>query len=460
MRNRLLVLLFVFMFNSVRSSACTGMPGSVDRVVCLADSLKSTMTATQQSSLQLSYSYVNSQSWSNLPTTMQPRLGLSLASMTAAQVPIAMMIVREISGTAIDEGYDEAQQLLIADEYLKNNGGGSGYGQGLYYLCFNGTPTLTGLFSIKFGGHHLQIENTYNNGVMVGATPHFEAIEPVTFTTGGVTYDPITQEKNALSAMFSTLSTTELATAHLSTTFTDVLMGAKNNGSYKDWIFPATKVGLCAGGLTTAQKNLVLDAIRTYVYDIDSINCDAIMGMYSLQINDTYIAYSGTTSLATRNDYVRIDGPGVWIEFTVQGGIIFSGVHYHSIWRDHFRDYGGAGSAAGIQSTPVGSVMTGMDELQQEKQVCTVRQNYPNPMSGRTTFPISLDQDGHLSIVIVDQQGRVVSHLMTDRPFVAGNHEIPFISEDGTMAAGIYYVDLSFRNSRMTSRTRKPFIVQ
>lgn len=31
-----------------------------------------------------------------------------------------------------------------------------------------------------------------------------------------------------------------------------------------------------------------------------------------------------------------------------------SGIHYHSIWRDHTRDYGGAGSTAGVQTTAVG----------------------------------------------------------------------------------------------------------
>jgi hypothetical protein len=72
-----------------------------------------------------------------------------------------------------------------------------------------------------------------------------------------------------------------------------------------------------------------------------------------MKLDETYIAFSGSTALATKNDYVRIDGPNVWIEFTVQGGIVMSGVHYHSIWRDHTRDYGGAGSASGLQTVQV-----------------------------------------------------------------------------------------------------------
>jgi hypothetical protein len=47
------------------------------------------------------------------------------------------------------------------------------------------------------------------------------------------------------------------------------------------------------------------------------------------------VAYSGSTTLDTLDDYVRIDGPRVWIEFACQRGI-----HYHTIWRDRVTDYG------------------------------------------------------------------------------------------------------------------------
>lgn len=319
-------LLFISALFSVTyshvSKACPGGTGSVAKIVCLADSLKATLSTTQKASLELSYLYTNSQTWSNLPVTMQARIGIRLGDLTAAQLGIAKAIVSEISGSVANEGNDEVQQLLLADDYLTANGGGTAYGSGQYYLCFNGTPTLTGLFSVKFGGHHLQIENTYNNGVMVGGTPHFEAVEPLSFTSGNNTYTPMNQEKNALAAMFSTLSTTELASAKLSITFTDILMGAKNNGSYKDWIFPTTKVGLKVGSLTSEQKALVLEAIKTYVLDIDDVNAAAIIAQYTKELDETYISFSGNATLNTKNDYARIDGPGVWIEFTVQGGIV------------------------------------------------------------------------------------------------------------------------------------------
>jgi hypothetical protein len=46
--------------------------------------------------------------------------------------------------------------------------------------------------------------------------------------------------------------------------------------------------------------------------------------------------------VTANGNYFRIEGPRLWIEFSVQRGVIFnSDIHYHTIWRDKFGDYGG-----------------------------------------------------------------------------------------------------------------------
>jgi len=56
----------------------------------------------------------------------------------------------------------------------------------------------------------------------------------------------------------------------------------------------------------------------------------------------TSFGYSGSTSVSRPGDYVRIDGPSVWIEFSMHSGIVFSHPHPHAVWRDKKTDYGGA----------------------------------------------------------------------------------------------------------------------
>lgn len=314
-------------------STCTSLTG-IAKLVCLCDQFKASLSTTQQATLQLSYTYANIKTWSNLPASMSARKGLKLGDLTTAQVALAKAIVKEISGTTSNEGYDEVQQLLLADDYLYANGGGSAYGSGNYYLAFFGTPSSTGTFEIMFTGHHKTIQSTFTNGAFVAATPSFAATEPLSFTANSTTYTPINQEKTAFVNLLAGLSATQLATAKSSATFTDLICGPTAN-----WSFPTTRSGLVCSGLTAAQKNLVINAIATYVNDVDDTNAATILATYSSEIDATYILYSGTTAMNTQADYIRIDGPHVWIEFSVQGGIILSGVHHHSIWRDRINDY-------------------------------------------------------------------------------------------------------------------------
>ena len=57
----------------------------------------------------------------------------------------------------------------------------------------------------------------------------------------------------------------------------------------------------------------------------------------------THIAWSGSTDSTVIGSYLRIDGPRVWIEFVCQRGVVFRDqIHFHTIWRDKAKDYGGS----------------------------------------------------------------------------------------------------------------------
>lgn len=61
----------------------------------------------------------------------------------------------------------------------------------------------------------------------------------------------------------------------------------------------------------------------------------------SAELADTYVAYSGSIEFTEQNDYIRVDGPSVWIELSLQSGIVLEGNHPHTVWRDRNTDYGG-----------------------------------------------------------------------------------------------------------------------
>jgi hypothetical protein len=313
---------------------CTGTTG-VAKVVCAAQNFKATLSTAQLAAVQLDYTQANAVKWSNLPCGNQCRNGVALSTLSATQLVAAKALIAAVAGTAANDGYDEAFQIVAADDVLGTTAG-SMYSAGLYYIAFLGTPTATGTWQLQFGGHHLALNTTYKNGAVAGATPIFEGVEPKTWTTNGTTYAPLANEQATMAAMLASLSTAQLATARLATTFSDVVLGPNQDGK-----FPATKLGLPVSSLSAAQQALVLAAMRPWVQDADDATAASLLATYQGELANTYIAYSGNATLAANADYVRIDGPSAWIEFVCQSGVVYRNeIHYHSVWRDRARDYG------------------------------------------------------------------------------------------------------------------------
>ena len=322
--------------SSTTTTDCSTATTPTAKVVCAAEAFLATLSTAQKAAVLLDYSRANAINWSNLPCA-NCRAGLPLAGLTAAQVNAALAVVAAATGSTAQEGYDEAMQIRAADDVLKS-AGGSGYSSGSYFIAFLGVPSMTGTWQLQFGGHHLTINSTYSAGAVQGSTPRFEGIEPTSWTaTNGTVYAPLSSEHTAMVAMLSSFSSDQLASAKLTTTFSDVLLGPNTDGK-----FPATKVGVPVGSLSADQQALVLAAIKPWVQDTDDATAARLLPVYQNELANTYIAYSGNPTLTNNADYVRIDGPGVWIEFVCQAGAVYQNqLRYHSVWRDHTRDYGG-----------------------------------------------------------------------------------------------------------------------
>jgi Protein of unknown function (DUF3500) len=190
---------------------------------------------------------------------------------------------------------------------------------------------------LQFGGHHFAFANTYNKGKLVGATPSFRGLEPSIFEYKGKKYQPLEQERVAFSNIITDLNEQEKNKAKLSYTFNDILLGPNQDGK-----FPNEHQGQKIGDLNKKQQNLVIKAIELYVKDLDTENAKIFMEKYSKELTDTYIAYSGSGNMGQVSDYIRIDGPSIWIEYSAQSSRDFPGTsHPHSVWRDRKSDYGG-----------------------------------------------------------------------------------------------------------------------
>jgi len=322
--------------SSTGSVDCSNATTTVAKVVCAVEAFKATLSATQLATVQLTLTKANAIKWSNLPGGVSIRNGLEFSTLSAAQLTAAKAVIAAASGTTANDGYDEFSQINAADDVLGTKAG-AGYSSGKYIIAFLGTPSATETWMLQFGGHHYAQNITYNAGAVASATPSHQGIEPKTWTAGTTTYAPMAVEHDAMAVMLASLTTAQLASAKLSTTFSDVSLGPKKDGQ-----FPTTKLGVAVSTLSDAQKLLVLAAIKPWTNDVDDATGTANLKLYENELAGTYISYSGNAALTSNADYARIDGPSVWIEFVCQSGVVYQNeIHYHSVYRDHTRDYNG-----------------------------------------------------------------------------------------------------------------------
>jgi hypothetical protein len=313
----------------------TGHP----RLVCLANGLQHGMSPELRAQLRRPYSAADARRWSNFPPVGYPeRVGPTLGDFTPAQLGFVKAMLATAAGLAKNEGYDELEQILNADDYLKaNTTDNAGFSSGNFHIAFLGTPAERGTWELYFGGHHTAVANTYRDGRLIGATPSFRGVEPFTpFTMNGRTNAPMAQERDAFAAMLTGLTPAQQREAKLDMIFTDVVVGPQRDDN-----FPTTREGVRVGSLDPHRQQLVLAAIDRYVMDISQPDAAAILRRYQAELGDTYVAFSGAPGMNAENDYVRIDGPSVWIEFSMQPGRSIPGIHPHSVWRDRRSDYGG-----------------------------------------------------------------------------------------------------------------------
>ncbi len=329
--------------NTYTASDCSSLTGNA-KVVCLANNFLATLSTSQLSDAVITLNLTNAKKWSNLPGGVSIRNGVEFSSLSSTQLAAALEVIKAASGTTSNNGYDEFNSIRLADTYLSTVGGGSNYSEGEYIIAFLGTPSTTGKWQLQFGGHHYAQNITYDAGVVTSITPSHQGVEPVTWTTSGTTYAPMTDERSGMAEMLASFSTAELATAKISSTFTDCLMvpGSTTNS------FPSTKQGIQVSTLSAAAQAKVLAAMMPWINDLDAASAASFTSLYTNELAGTYVTYASNSSgssgnagsfLTANTDYVRIDGPSVWIEFICQSGVVLSGIHYHTVFRDHNRDY-------------------------------------------------------------------------------------------------------------------------
>ena len=326
----------------------TSSSGIVDLANAYLTSLGSGTTA--YNATLVAASQTAAAKWINLPAnpnsdgTQSQRNGVAYSSLTTAQKTAWTNLVSALlaSGTAANQ----FSLIRGADNVLRNTYNASAYSGDYQYIGIVGTPSTTSGWMIQLGGHHNAHNYYYNGNSLQTTTPYFLGTEPTSYTSGSTTVYPMGTQFDASSAFLKSLSTTQLGLAKLSSSFSDVYLGPGKDARSN---FPTTGRGALVSSLSLSSTQLgyLKSVIAAWVLG-RTTDAYSYQSLYESELSNTYVAYSGNSSapgtvFTTQGDYLRIDGPHVWIEFVCQNGIVVQNqIHYHSIWRDRVTDYNAA----------------------------------------------------------------------------------------------------------------------
>jgi hypothetical protein len=336
-------------------------------VVTAANAFLATLSTSQKTAIDATSSNTNTSAlynsklanvevWSNVPVSASTRNGLQFASLTAAQLNAALAVA---NAALSSNGTTLLEEVRLADQYISGevtNAKGttnSMWGYKKYYIAFVGAPSTTAPWTLQLGGHHIAYNITYN-GTYTSGTPMFAGNEPNSWTYNGTTHAPLGVQRNALVSLRSALGTTAL----LSGTYSDVVFGPNGTGNHdtvQPKSYPTSGRGQLYSTLTETQKALAKTFIESWVNTQTSSIASELLAIYEspASLAETYVGYAGSSAtLSASGSYFRVDGPRLWIEFIVQGGVYDqSGVHDHGVFRDKLTDYGAAYGSTTVATT-------------------------------------------------------------------------------------------------------------
>jgi hypothetical protein len=305
------------------------------RTVNAAKTFLSTLDQKQRQSVLYAFDDEKQRArWSNLPTAMVQRGGLSLKDMNDAQRSAAMAVV---AAALSPRGYEKVQQIMEGDEMNKikerNN---PLFGKELYFISILGTPSEKDPWMLQFGGHHLAVNITIagERGVL---TPTLTGAQPALYTIDGKTVRPLGRESDKALALLNALDETERKQAVLGFRLVDLVLGPGQDGKT---IQPE---GLKASAMNDRQRAMLLDVISEWANIVHESAAAARMAELKADINETWFAWSGPTTGSVGSNitaYYRVQGPHLVIEYAPQrlGGD--PALHVHTMYRDPTNDYG------------------------------------------------------------------------------------------------------------------------
>lgn len=260
------------------------------------------------------------------------RTGIALADLGTNQTAALRELLHHM---LTHTGNDRIDAILATEAALGVIEGSRGYRDPKkYYTAVFGTPAASGRWALRFEGHHLSVNLTFEGDTIIAATPLFLGANPETIPAGpdkglralGKQVDLARRAFNALTAEQQSVAKggKEWFAGFLSTP-----------GSRRAKL--GEPGGLKVGDASEAAQGAIKELIADFVATITERYAGPYLDWVGTEEWPHLRFYWSGEASPGGTYYWRLQGRRMLIEHDGQSG----GTHIHSIWRDAEKDFGG-----------------------------------------------------------------------------------------------------------------------
>ena len=272
----------------------------------------------------------NSEERMNWHYVPKDRLGIPYRAMNEEQRGKAMAMLK---AALSDSGYDTVETIRAMETVLREMEGSAHRDPDLYYFTVFGEPAETGVWGLRYEGHHVSLNWTIADGTVLGDTPQFLGANPAEVRQGPMAGTRALAAAEDLGrALVMSLSPEEREVAVLDPVAPpEILTGADREAAIQE------DRGLVYSAMTDAQQGLLLSLIQEHAScqpkALAQARLDAIRdaGMETVKF-----AWMGSIEKGMGH-YYRIQGPTFLIEYDNTQN---DANHVHTVWRDFDGDFG------------------------------------------------------------------------------------------------------------------------
>ena len=304
------------------------IPGEhVDRVqYSAAEIFLRQLSPEQRERAQLPLDDPSRMDWSYLPGQ---RIGVSMSEMDSNQ-KLAMWQL--VAGGLSPDGLELIHQIRVIENDV-NEAGREDVGADDYWIAVYGDPDNGLDWGWRFEGHHISLNNFFDEGKRSSTTPMFLGAQPRSIESGiqrGVR--PLGSINAKARAFVMNLDTDQRDMAIVDNATGDDIHTPMGAG---DWV--STPKGIAGSALTPEERTALLEIVRMQVNHAPSSHADSLMNEYTKNVDDMHFAWFGGTGDGEPHAWM-ITGPDLHIEYHDAQE---PHDHVHTVWRRPKNDFGG-----------------------------------------------------------------------------------------------------------------------